>query len=93
MTRKDLITKMSEESGLTKKDSELALNSFTNIIENSLKNNEKIQLIGFGTFEVSERSARTGRNPHNGSVIEIPSCKVPKFKPSKALKSSVHGGE
>ena len=93
MTKKDLIKKISEESGLTKKDSELALTAFTNIVEIGLKSNEKIQLFGFGTFEVAERSSRTGRNPHDGSLIEIPARKVPKFKPSQALKYVVNGGE
>lgn len=93
MTRKELITKISEESGLTKKDSELALTTFTNIIGDTLKCGDKIQLIGFGTFEVSERSARTGRNPHDGSTIEIPARKSPKFKPSKTLKDVVNGGK
>lgn len=93
MTRKELISKISEESGLTKKDSELALTAFTNVIEDALKCKDKVQLIGFGTFEVTERAARTGRNPHDGSTIEIPAHVTPKFKPSKTLKDILNGGE
>ena len=93
MTGKDLITKISEESGLTKKDSELALTAFINIVSDTLKRGDRIQLIGFGTFEVKERAARIGRNPHDGRTIEIPASKSPKFKPSKTLKAIVNGGE
>lgn len=93
MTKKDLITKISDESGLTKKDSELALTAFINIVSDTLKRGDRIQLIGFGTFDVTERAARTGRNPHDGSTIEIPASKSPKFKPSKTLKTIVNGGE
>lgn len=93
MTRKDLITKISEKSGLTKKDSEIALTAFTDVVTETLKNGDRIQLIGFGTFEVAERAARTARNPQTGESIEIGASKSPKFKPSKTLKSTVNGGE
>lgn len=93
MTRKELIKKISEESGLTKKDSDLAISAFTSILKKTLKRGDKLQLIGFGTFEVTERAARTGRNPHDGSIIEIPARKFPKFKPSNTLKILVNGGE
>lgn len=93
MTRKDLITKISEKSGLTKKDSDLALTAFINTISETLKRGDKIQLIGFGTFDAAERAARIGRNPHDGSTIEIPASKSPKFKASKTLKTIVNGGE
>lgn len=93
MTKKDIITKISEKTELTKKDSEAALNAFIETITNSLATGDKIQMAGFGIFEVTERAARTGRNPHDGSTIKIPARKLPKFKPSKTLKDMVNGGK
>ncbi|MDI3534395.1 MAG: DNA-binding protein HU-beta [Thermosediminibacterales bacterium] len=90
MNKAELITSISEKSGLTKKDSEKALNAFVESVEEALVNGEKVQLVGFGTFEVRERSARKGRNPQTGEEIEIPAAKIPAFKAGKALKDSVN---
>lgn len=92
MSKTDLIAAMAEKTEMTKKDSEAALNAVIEIITDELKKGEKIQLVGFGTFEVSERAARTGRNPHTGEEIQIPAAKAPKFKPGKALKDAVNEG-
>jgi DNA-binding protein HU-beta len=81
---------MAEKSGLTKKDSEKALNSFIEAVEEALVKGEKVQLVGFGTFEVRERSARKGRNPQTGEEIDIPAASVPAFKAGKALRESIN---
>ena len=86
MNKADLVSAMAEQTGLSKKDSEAALNSFINIVSEELENNEKVQLVGFGTFEVRERAARTGRNPQTKEEIKIPASKAPAFKAGKALK-------
>ena len=90
MTKKELISAMAEKAGLTKKDAELALDAFTTTVTEELKKGEKIQLIGFGTFEVSERVARTGLNPKTKEKIEIAASMNPKFKAGKALKDAVN---
>lgn len=90
MNKSELINAIAEKSGLTKKDSEKALNAFVEAVEESLIKGDKVQLIGFGTFEVRERSARKGRNPQTGEEIMIPATKVPAFKPGKAFKDSVN---
>jgi DNA-binding protein HU-beta len=90
LNKSELINAIAEKSGLTKKDSEKALNAFVEAVEESLTKGNKVQLIGFGTFEVRERSARKGRNPQTGEEIMIPAAKVPAFKPGKALKESVN---
>lgn len=90
MNKVELVTKMAEKTGLTKKDAEAALNAFVDVTGNALKNGDKIQLIGFGTFEVVEKSARTGRNPQTGAEITIAASKAPKFKAGKALKDSIN---
>ena len=90
MNKAELITAMSVKSGLSKADAEKALNAFTDAVTDELVNGGKIQLIGFGTFEVSNRAARTGKNPQTGEALSIPACKVPKFKAGKALKESVN---
>ncbi|NLZ53462.1 MAG: HU family DNA-binding protein [Thermoanaerobacteraceae bacterium] len=90
MNKADLISVMAEKSGLTKKDSEKALNSFIEAVEEALVKRDKVQLVGFGTFEVRERSARKGRNPQTGEEIDIPSASVPAFKAGKALKDSIN---
>ena len=74
---------------LSKKDAEKALTAFTNIVADALANGDKIQLVGFGTFEVVERAERQGRNPDTGDTITIPASKSPKFKASKALKDAM----
>ena len=89
MNKTELIAAMAENSGLTKKDCEAALAAFTCAVETAMKGGGKVQLVGFGTFEVKERAARTGKNPATGATIEIPASKAPAFKPGKAFKDSV----
>lgn len=90
MNKTELVSAMAEKAGLSKKDAEAALKAFTDVIAEELKKGEKIQLVGFGTFEVSERAARTGRNPQTGAEMKIPASKSPKFKAGKALKDLVN---
>jgi DNA-binding protein HU-beta len=80
---------MAEKAGLSKTDAEKALKAFTDAITEALKAGEKVALVGFGTFSVGERAARTGQNPQTGVKINIPAAKSPKFKAGKALKDSV----
>lgn len=86
MSKTELVAAIAEKTGLTKKDSEAAVNAFVETVTERLKNGEKVQLIGFGTFEVSERAERVGRNPQTGTEMTIAASKVPKFKAGKALK-------
>ena len=79
-----------QQSGLSRKDAEAAVKAFTDVVADALKNGDKIQLVGFGTFEVSERAAREGRNPKTGESMKIEACKTPKFKAGKALKDLVN---
>ena len=88
MNKTELITAMAEASGLTKKDCDTALNAFVDTLQAALKSGDKVQLLGFGTFEMKERAARTGKNPATGATIEIPASKAPAFKPGKAFKDS-----
>ena len=81
---------MADKAELTKKDSEKALAAFIETVEEQLQKGEKIQLVGFGTFEVAERAARTGKNPQTGKEIKIAASKAPKFKAGKALKDLVN---
>ncbi|OOB80467.1 MAG: DNA-binding protein [Epulopiscium sp. Nuni2H_MBin003] len=90
MNKSELVSAMSEKAGLTKKDTEKALKAFEDVVMEELKNERKIQLVGFGTFEVSLRKERTGRNPKTNEEITIPESKVPKFKAGKALKDIVN---
>ncbi|SDJ02120.1 MULTISPECIES: HU family DNA-binding protein [Alteribacillus] len=90
MNKTDLINQVAEQSGLSKKDTEAAVNATLENIEKSLKSGEKVQLIGFGNFEIRERAAREGRNPQTGETIKIPASKVPAFKPGKQLKEAVN---
>lgn len=90
MNKSELITSMAEKSGLSKKDAEKALNAFTESIQDALVNGEKVQLIGFGGFEVRERAERKGRNPKTKEEMIIPASKAPVFKAGKALKDSVN---
>lgn len=90
MNKIELINAMTEQTGLTKKDCDAALKSFIDIVSEELENNEKVQLVGFGTFEVRERAARTGRNPQTKEEIQIPASKAPAFKAGKALKDRVN---
>jgi len=89
MNKAELITKIAADSGLSKKDSEKALTAALDAITAALQEGEKVQLVGFGIFDVKERAARTGRNPKTKETIEIPASKVPQFKPGKALKDAV----
>jgi DNA-binding protein HU-beta len=88
MNKSDLVSMIAAKSNLTKKDSESALNAFIESVQTSLKKGEKIQLVGFGTFEVRKRAARTGINPRTKESIKIPASKAPVFKAGKALKDS-----
>lgn len=90
MNKAELVSSIAEKSGLTKKDSEKALNAFVESVEESLAKKEKVQLVGFGTFETRNRSARKGRNPQTGEEIDIPAATVPAFKAGKALKEIVN---
>lgn len=90
MNKTELISAIAEKTDLSKKDSEAALKAFTDIVTEELKKGEKIQLVGFGTFEVAERAARTGRNPQTGEEMTIPASKIPKFKAGKALKDTIN---
>lgn len=89
MNKTELIAVAAQNAGLTKKDTERVLNAALDAISASLVNGEKVQLSGFGTFEVKAREARIGRNPHTKEAIEIPATNVPVFKASKALKDTV----
>ena len=89
MNKTELIATVADQAGLSKKDAEAALNAFTAIVGKALKKGDKVQLVGFGTFEVSKRSARSGRNPQTGETIKIKASKTPKFKAGKALKDLV----
>ena len=90
MNKAELIAAMSEKAEISKKDAEKALKAFTDVVAEELKKGEKIQLVGFGTFEVTERAARTGRNPQSGEEMNIPASKAPKFKAGKALKDLIN---
>lgn len=90
MNKTELIAAIAEKAELSKKDSEKALKAFVDVVTEELKKEHKIQLVGFGTFEVSSRSARTGRNPQTGEEMEIAACKAPKFKAGKALKDAIN---
>lgn len=89
MTKADLVAKIAADTKLTKADAERALNSFLSNVQKSLKKEGKLTLTGFGTFSVSKRAARKGRNPQTGETIQIKASKTVKFKPGKALKESV----
>jgi len=89
MNKGDLITKVAEKTDLTKKDCEKVVNETFEAIKETLADGEKVQLIGFGTFETRKRQAREGRNPATGDVIQIPEATVPAFKPGKQLKETV----
>lgn len=90
MNKTELIAAVAEKAEISKKDAEKALKAFTDVITEQLKNGEKVQLVGFGTFEVSERAAREGRNPLTGEAMQIKASKTPKFKAGKALKDELN---
>ena len=90
MNKTEFIAAVAEKAEISKKDSEKALKAFINVVTDELKKGEKVQLVGFGTFEISERAAREGRNPLTGAAMSIPASKAPKFKAGKALKDAVN---
>ncbi len=90
MNKTELVAAIAEKTELSKKDSEKALKAFVEVVTEELKKGEKIQLVGFGTFEVTQRAAREGRNPQSGAVMKIPASKAAKFKAGKALKDAVN---
>lgn len=90
MNKQELVAAVAEKAELSKKDAEKALKAFTDTVAEELKKGEKIQIVGFGTFEVSERAAREGRNPQTGETMEIKASRSPKFKAGKALKDSLN---
>ena len=89
MNKTEIVAAVAEEAGISKKDAEKALKAFTDTVSKELKKKGKVQLIGFGTFEVKERAARVGHNPQTGASIEIAASKVPSFKAGAALKNAV----
>ena len=90
MNKTELVAAMADQAGLSKKDAEKALKAFTDVVAAELKKDGKVQLVGFGTFEVSERAAREGRNPKTGEKMPISASRTPKFKAGKALKDQVN---
>ena len=90
MNRMELVAAIAEKSELSKKDAEKALKAFTDVVAEELKKGEQIQLVGFGTFKVSERAAREGRNPQTGETMQIKASKSPKFTVGKALKDALN---
>ncbi len=90
MNKSELVAAIAEEAGLTKADAGKALDATVKSITNAMASGDSVAIIGFGTFAVGERAARTGRNPQTGKEMQIPAAKVPKFKPGKSLKDAVN---
>ena len=90
MNKTELIAAVAEKAEISKKDSEKALKAFIDVVTEQLKAGDKVQVVGFGTFEVSERAAREGRNPQTGETMKIEACKAPKFKAGKALNDAIN---
>ena len=90
MNKAELIAAVAAKTGATKKNAEELVNAFVDVVTETLKKGDKVQLVGFGSFEVIKRAARKGRNPQTKEEIKIPSSKAPKFKPGKALKDIVN---
>ena len=90
MNKTELVGAIAEQAGVSKKDAEKTLKAFTDVVADELKKGGKVQLVGFGTFEVSERAAREGRNPQTGKAMKIKASKAPKFKAGKALKDMLN---
>lgn len=90
MNRTELVAAIAEKAELSKKDSDAVVKAFMEVVTEELTKGEKIQLVGFGTFETTERAARDGRNPLTGAPMKIAACKTPKFKVGKALKDAVN---
>ncbi len=91
MNKTELVAVMAEKADVTKKDAEKVLNAFVEAVGEALKKDDKVQLVGFGTFEARKRAARTGKNPQTKAVIQIPATTVPAFKAGKALKDIIAG--
>lgn len=89
MNKTEVVESIAKKTKLSKKDSEAALKAFIETVETALKKGDRVQLIGFGTFEVTKRSARTARNPQTGAAMKIPATKAPKFKAGKAFKDLI----
>jgi DNA-binding protein HU-beta len=89
LKKSDLVSEIAKSAGLTKKDAEEALNALVGSIKKALKKGDKVSIVGFGTFEISKRKARTGVNPQTGEKIKIKASKVPKFKPGKNFKDAI----
>ena len=89
MNKTELVAAIAEKAEISKKDAEGVVAAFTEIVTKELKKGGKVQLVGFGTFEVTKRSARTGRNPQTGATMKIAASKAPKFKPGKAFKDAI----
>lgn len=90
MNKTELVAAIAEEAAISKKDAEKAVKAFTDVVTAQLKKGDKVQLVGFGTFEVAERAAREGRNPQTGEAMPIKASKAPKFKAGKALKDALN---
>ena len=90
MNRQELVDAIAKETGLSKKDSDAAVKAFVDTVTKALKKKDKVQLVGFGTFETVKRAARNGKNPQTGATIKIPASVAPKFKAGKALKDAVN---
>ena len=90
MNKSDLVAAIAEKAEMSKKDAEKALKAFVDVVAEQLKAGDKVQLVGFGTFEVSERAAREGRNPQSGEPMKIEASKAPRFKAGKALKDMIN---
>ncbi len=91
MNKNELVAAVAERAGLTRRDSERAVNAFLEAIQDALAEGDKVSLVGFGTFEVRERGARVGRNPQTGETVRIPATKVPAFRAGKGLKLVIDG--
>lgn len=90
MNKTEIIAAMAEKSGLSKKDAEKALKAFTETVVEELREGGRVQIVGFGTFEVSERAAREGRNPRTNEIMQIEASRAPRFKAGKALKDAIN---
>ncbi len=90
MNKQELVSAMAEKANLSKKDAEAALAAFVSSVEDALKKGDKVQLVGFGSFEVRDRAARTGRNPQTGAEMKIAAAKVPTFKAGSGLKELIN---
>jgi DNA-binding protein HU-beta len=90
MNKTELVAAIADATDLSKKDAEKALKAFTDVVTKALKKGDKVQLVGFGTFEVAKRAAREGRNPQTGKAMKIKASKAPKFKAGKALKDALN---